>query len=178
MSRKEIQTIILLSLGAVIIWALTACEKKSKGEDEFIKAINSTERKLNLCRRDIESSIEKKDDIWFYKNKALLKDTAVIIVKNITVYNYNNANISLSEIRNFFADSNSNSTDSMTLNVWNTICKLYDTNNICVDVDFIVNVNHKWEKWIWRCYFAVVDYYDWKQQPTDLFYCQLVKKKS
>ena len=157
MSRKEIQTIILLSLGAAIIWALTACEKKYKGDPY----------ELSVCENEIKMSIKNRDFIWYDGDRGNALKGAII--SDIKVTNYQVRNISLEEIEKFFEESINIFVPGQTDRILPYIRKEYSPENVSVDVSFTVQYYGKPSKrFDWTCYFTA--------NRITLFYCQLKGK--
>ena len=171
MSRKEIQTIILLSLGAVIIWALTACEKKGNVNDDY----------LNLCKQTIES---QGIDRWLgdYAYEEYLQRFHKI-ESTIEVTNFQKIDISLEELEKIHYDYvarvspnsvvSADKPDEVIKNMRDAYMPFGESNKkykiqiiyeyVSADVSYTAVVKRKGEpyeerRFYWTCYFNIAHY--------------------
>lgn len=171
MSRKEIQTIILLSLGAVIIWILTACEKKGNVNDDY----------LNLCKQTIES---QGIDRWLgdYAYEEYLQRFHKI-ESTIEVTNFQKIDISLEELEKMHYDYvarvspnsvvSADKPDEVIKNMRNAYMPFGESNKkykiqtiyeyVSADVSYTAVVKREGEpyeerRFYWTCYFNIAHY--------------------
>ena len=166
MSRKEIQTIIFLCLGAVIIWALTACEKKGNVNDDY----------LNLCKQTIE---RQGIDRWLgdYAYEEFLQCFHKI-ESTIEITNCRKVDISLEELEKMHYDYvarvspnsvvSADQPDEIIKNMRNAYQPLGEPGErhviyeyVSADVSYTAVIKRKGEpyeerRFYWTCYFNIV----------------------